>query len=667
MRKIYAADFSEGTIHFYCSRTNLAFREANPLNTPGGEPSGYALTKRNQFWLGLELYQLSYENLRDLDSFHINIKAKPDENHRAELVQYFKTWLEKMKEDYPEEFKGIDEPFWFINYPMSDEWKAVRTRDLYQSLFEEAGYENVFIIPESNAVFAFYQQTTHIMNNYRPETQFLVFDQSAYSLNMTYYNKGKISSYGGYLGTSLIERMMLHVILKHDEKEIRLKKRSINFSETVQFVRTLIEKEGYSGKVYTYLLLCARVLKEEYFTAQRNKTLKEKLDITTPVDLNLDPEEYDQFSLFTNLPMMQNILENWSVKEILGDEFFTLAPEVQNEIGNKTWMQTFRVFLSNLDNEYPNIKNGENTIIMLTGGGSLMNCITDTIKEHYPEATVYCDKEAISAVGKGMAYWAPDIILAIEFKQVFSSFIDREYVDEAGNTINYINHILSDIAIDCVTNLIKAIVSEEVNSVMYATKQWREYSCDNTEIGNTIEIYLKNWCKSTGMSSFINHINMHISSLKSQLNADFNEALLKSGLTEFELFKEDTVFLSYSIEQISEVFNFLVDMIGDHYKKHTIWNEFLNDKRGIFSDKRTDFYNANVEALNKWMRNEAASTSKLCKELFFDKQYKVTDTVSYTVYQLIQVEARLDLNNLMKIHLKRILGNLVLEDYLDFD
>ena len=666
MKKIFAADFGAGNTCLYCTSPNKTIREANPLNTPGGEPSGYALTKRNQFWLGLELYQLSYENLRELDSFHINIKAKPDENHRAELVQYFKTWLEKMKENCPEEFKGVDEPFWFIGCPTGDEWKAAETRELYKSIFEEAGYKNVFIIPESNAALAFYQQTAHILDRCQTGTQFLLFDQGAYSLDVTYYNEGKVTSYGGYLGASLIERMMLHVILENDEEKIRLKKREINLSETVQFVQTLIEKEGYSGKVYTYLLLCARVLKEEYFTAQRNKTLKEKLDIIKPVDLNLDLDEYDQFSLFTNLPMIQNILENWSVKEILGDEFFTLAPEVQNEIGNKTWMQTFRVFLSNLDNEYPNIRNGENTIIMLTGGGSLMNCITDTIKEHYPEATVYCDKEAISAIGKGMAYWAPDKISAVEFEQAFDSFTNRTIVDKDGNTEDYICSVLSDAVIECIKNLLGDVLEEETDSVIDSITLWRDYKCSNTDIGNEIETHIKNWCKNTGMPSFISDINTHISDLKSQLNADFKKILSEFGLPDFKLLKEDDkVFLSDSAELMPNLFDDISEIIIKHYKTHQFWAKFPNNSKGIFSDKRADFYNANVEFLNEWLKGERSSTVELCKNVFFDEHFKLTDDDLYSFHQLFQIEANIDLINLMKAQVKKILGQLVLEEYIE--
>ncbi|HHW00201.1 MAG TPA: hypothetical protein GXX36_11665 [Clostridiaceae bacterium] len=649
MKRVYAADFGAGNTCIYWLNPN-GVHEANALNTPGGEPSGYAISKKG-LYLGLGLYGLTFHQLEEIDSFHINIKARPDESHRAELVQYFKNWLRKMKLEHPEEFKDVDEPYWFIGCPTGDEWKEKKARELFKSIFEEAGFENVFIVPESNAALAYYQKTNRILDEYKQGTKFLLFDQGAYSLDVTYYDNGNVTSYGGYLGAGLIERMMAHIILYFDEEKIRLRKKmSINYPGTVQLARELVEKEGYDGKFYTYLLLQCRRLKERYFTAQAKNTLIKNADLMETLDYN---DEDVPLTIFTNSVMMENILEKYSIKEILGLEFDRLAPEVQKSIGDNTWMQAFHNFLYQLDEKYPSIGDGKNTVIMVTGGGSLMNCIPEAIRAHYPAASVYCDQDAISAIGKGMAYWGPDKISALEFEKAFEAFTDREVIDEDGDSVNYINQSLAKAYFECVKNFVQDITGEEFKAVKYGLDQWREYKCSNTSISDKIEWHLRNWSKNTGIPSFISDIAKQIESLKSEINREFKKTASDFGLNEFELLKkEDEVFLSDCRRLLPEMFEAIVSEIVSYYKQLN-WSVFPNDNKGLFSNKRLDFYNAIVDELNKWIGKSTDETVELCKKVFFELEFDVTDDYSCTFMQLFQLEGHIDLLNLMKVQVKK--------------
>lgn len=663
MRKIFAADFGAGNTCLFYANPDALIREALELNNPGGEPSGYANKKNGDVLLGLGLFKLTYDQLKDVDRFHINIKAKPNNKNRQEMVSYFKAWREKIEHDYAEEFEDVDEQYWFIGCPTGDEWKQQSTRDLYKSYFEEAGYQNVFIIPESNAAFAYYQKLKSIKDGSGSARNYLLFDQGAYSLDATYFRNGKVSSYGGYLGASLIERMMIHTILECEEESIRVGKKMINLRETVQGARDLLDSEGWNGKFYTYLLLKARILKERYFTSLSNGTLVKTIDTQDALDFTVDG---DSLILFINPKMMDLVLEKKSIKEILGREFTTLAPEVQENIGNKTWMQVFRDFLFEVDYEYPGLKDGTDTVIMLTGGGSLMNCVVDAIKEHYKNATVHCDKQAISAIGKGMAYWAPDKIKAHNFEMAFNQFVEREEIDDDGDTVNCLIRYLSEAYAECVLPSFQAVVQEEAKAVTDSIIRWRDYHCSSKEIPSEIESHFKKWCVNTGIPDFKAEIEKKIIEIKSNINRDFNSVLDSFPIPRDEILKaEDKVFLSDTSRFIPVLFSKIVDVIVDHYKKNEIWNSFPDKKKGIFSDPRADFCTAIAEELAKWIDKETDSTVDLCKNVFGSMEFEISEGVNWTINKLFVFEGCTDLVNLMKVHRNEILGQLVLEECIE--
>lgn len=663
MRKIFAGDFGAGNTCLFYADPDAAVREVSELNNPGGEPSGYAIKKNGDVLLGLGLFKLTYDQLEDIDSFHINIKTKPDNKNRHEMVSYFKAWREQIERDHFEEFDNVDEPYWFIGCPTGKEWKKRITRDLYKSIFEEAGYRNVFIIPESNAAFAYYQKVKSIKGEAESKKKYLLFDQGAYSLDATYFRNGTVSSFGGYLGASLIERMIIHTILESDEESIRIGKKMINLRETIQGARDLLDSEGWNGKFYTYLLLRARVLKERYFTSLSNGTLVKTIDTQDVLDFTVDG---DSLVLFMNPKMMNNILEKKSIRKVIGTEFNTLASEVQENIGDKTWMQVFRDFLFAVDREYPDINDGTDTVIMFTGGGSLMNCVVDEVKNHYKNAVVHCDKQAISAIGKGMAYWAPDKIKAYNFEMAFNQFIEKEEVDEDGDTVNCVMQLLSKAYAECVVPSFNAVVKEESEAVSAGILQWRDYHCSSNEIPSKIKEHLKKWCRDTGIPDLKSDINKKIEELKIILNEDFNIILDSYSIPRENILKEeDKVFLSATLGYLTELFDGIVEIIVDHYVEHKIWEMFPDKKRGIFSDPRAECLNASAETLSQWINKETDATFDLCKNIFGSMEFEIFDNNKLTINQLFIMEGHNDLVQLMKAHKNKILGQLVLEECID--
>lgn len=667
MKIVYAGDFGAGNTCLYCAVPSAAKPEPEALNDANGEPSGYALDRNDNILLGPGLYGLDYDKLLNIKKFRINLKARPTPETKDELIFYFRSWLNKIKNDHPARFIDADDSCWLIGCPTGDAWKEAETIELYRSIFEQAGFGKVYIVPESNAALAYYQQTQGVLDDYDKEnTLLLLLDQGAYSLDATVYG-GELSSFGSYLGASIIERMMLRIVLYGNEAENRVNKNIHNLPDVLAEVRGIYENEESDGKMHTYLLLKARELKEDFFSQERRGKLNKKWDIA--LNTYYVSRQGNPFHLFINDRMMNKILYELSVKEVLGPEFSALVPEVRQELGNLCWIDAFNQFLVHVDSHFPQLSGtGKKLRIMLTGGGSLMKCVADAVVAHYPGASVFDSSNAISAIGMGMAYWAPDKIRAEEFSDAFEEFAGRTIKDDDGDSVNAISHELLKVIGECVSNMAVAMRDQETKVVADCIVHWRDdYSVPASQIPKNIDKRMREWCKQTGIPEFEKEIDGRVEQLKDKLNQDFNQILDKFGMPREKLLKpDDQVFLSNTKKALPFVFNAMIDIITDHYKENEIWSKFPTQKKGLFSNPRVDFCNSIAENLGEWINNEVSSTVELCFKFFTEFKLDIGDD-QYSLLQIFQIEALIDLQNLMKKHKKEILGRLVLEEYLDDD
>lgn len=662
IRKIFVADFGAGNTCMYSINPDSTLRDPSDLIEPLGEPSGYAMKKDGTIVLGNGLYGLSSDDFESLNQFRINLKAQPTQENQEELVFYFAEWLKKVKKERKQEFEGVDESYWLIGCPTTDAWKEKETREAYKKLFERAGYENIFIIPESNAAMAYYQKNNNILDNLSQDAKLLLLDQGAYSLDATYYSNGKVESFGSCLGASLIERMMVRMILYEEEEHIRMKKTMINLPDIVDEVRKKYEQEGIGSPFHTYLLLEARQLKELYFNNLHSGKLRAGKDLV--LNSVYDVED-DEFRLFVNESFMKEILENRSVKSVLGNEFDSLPAEVQDELGELTWMDAFRKYLDRLVKHYPVLDNGANVVVMLTGGGSRMNCIGEAVCVKFPEAKIHDDFNAVSAIGKGMAVWGPDKIKAIDFEEAFDAFVNRKKIDEDGDEVFVITQKLSEVFHECGQKLADELVQEEIEAVKDGIKQWLEYSCVSSEIPNKIESHFNNWSQSTGLPDYKSDIQERVDKLKKELNKEFYQVMDLFEIEHEELLKQDdSFFLSTCKTLLPNVFDSMISGIVSHYKNHEIWNNFENKKKGLFSDPRQNFINGVAESLGQWLIRETDSTVDICTNVFYRLKYGANDE-EYTFKQLFLLEGFRNLQELMEKHIKEILGKLVLEEYIE--
>ena len=700
MRKAFAADFGAGNTCLYWINPDAAAPVCTALNDPGGEPSGYAIYQDGKIVLGLGLYGLWYDDLKNIQEFHINLKGVPNEENRQELTNYFRLWRERIMKERAKEFEDLDESYWFMGCPTGAEWKSKEVRELYKKIFEDAGFKNVYIVPESNGALAFFEKTNRVLEECGTNKKLFLIDLGAYSIDATPYFGGSLgTSYGKYLGASLIDRMILRTILYGDEQKFRKGKKIINLPEILKTARVFYKNSETPGKFSSYMLLQARKLKEDYFTKE-SKGFLPKGNLTFNSGFFVGQgDDKEELVLFTNPKMMKILMEETPIREVLGEEFYTLKKEVVDYVGNLTWMDTLRKFLGELGKEYKIADKGADAVIMLTGGGSLMKCVADEVKNFFPKAAIHYDPQAISAIGQGIAYWAPDKIKAILFEKKYrEDFLEK-------NNRNFIAEKFDRAFEECVADIAEALTEEEENALNFGIEQWKTYKCSSYGIPGKIESHFKDWCTNTGIPTFNSNLAKRINNLKDALNADFKNNVLDplkmlTGKPEDDtLLKTDNkTFLSVSKELLKAMFDFWTDALVYYYKNHSQWNNFSNPSDGIFTNPRKSFYNDNAGTLNTWIAHETEATVELSHEYFCEwhlARKSELEHMGSDVFQKAVTEADLcdkcfgsrsgyldrknnptlmkhysdegcdELESLMRKRKKEILGKLVLEELLN--
>lgn len=661
MKKAYIADFGAGNTCLYSVDLDAVIHDPTPLTDPNGEPSGYIRGKNGKVRVGNALRGIGYEDLERYEKYRINLKAKPTAENQEELILYFRSWLEKITAERACEFDGVDEPCWFIGIPTGDEWKAPETRAIYHDIFTQAGYKNVTLVPESNAALAYFQKTHNILDGYDSQkSALLLLDQGAYSLDATVYGENGLTSMGSYLGASLIERMLLRVILYGEEEKNRQSKSIHNMPDALKEAQELYERAD--GQFKTYLLLHARLLKEDYFIQERGHMLQKGWDVVRPA--YFASQKGYPLSLFVNEKMMKSILCERSVRALLGSEFAALPAEVQTELGNQTWMQAFESFLTKLAKTYPQFADHTRHLrVMLTGGGSGMKCIAEAVRKAFPKAIVYDDPKAITAIGMGMAYWAPDKVNANHFEEVFVSFLTKTEIDNDGDEVLVISSLIEKHILECIFDMMQKFSEEEVDAVKDSFAAWRSYQCSSREIPRKIKEHFNAWLKNTGTPEFEKNIDSCIADLKKELNTRFEETLKQNGMEpEILLSQDDQVFLSDSKSILQVVLSLAVNEVTDYYEKLELWTKFPDEKKRLFSDPRAQFASAVADHLAEWLKKQIDGTLEMYASIFTELEIPYMGE-ERSFFACFKTEAFYDLLKQMQKRKQEILGNLVLEEY----
>ena len=654
--RIFSLDDGRGNMAAYYGDLDVPNPQFKPLMPEGGEPSGFARLKDGSIALGKRIYSV---NPAMVKSYHINFKAIPTQENRAVMVEYAKAWRELLMKRNPAAFAG-GEDAWFIGIPTG--WRKKKIVDEYRSIFQEAGYPNPIIVPESNAAMVHAQKSYGAMARVNPEIGALCMDFGAYSNDATYILPGKVSSCGGYTGAALIEQMLLRINM---QQRCKLSKKLHNTPELVEAVQGQYAQDANFRR---YLTLQARQLKEMYFNhlfdgrnyPARDLTLSVPLDEEDPVFSPFVEAGDDYFVLYCNDALIKAILEEHSIREILGEEFAALPQETQAEIGDKSWADCLRAFLRNTLAICPKLAQagkteaqGDKPIVILTGGAARMPLIEDLVYTELPNAEVYKDESPMETIARGLWLFGPDKLRALKFDSAFQELLEEQ--DAQGNPVY--NVILSHAHDVLGQDLLTELAVRPANCIVDAANAWKSYAYDSSQIVPHARQAFKAYYDQELREKIPEKGRTCKQYIVDEVNKRFKNLLEESGVnrTAFKAEELDITYIDVFLKDI---------LLGD--KIYTIIDQQIAEEDALYS-KLPNPGKLNLLSRRSEPLSEASDALNQRNKGWRESLYKDLKTVydSDAIYRPFALECLIELNAALERQKKELLGDLILEDVAD--
>ena len=560
-KRIFALDYGRGTMAgFCCNSTNVA--SFDPIMERGGEPSGFALMKDGTYRLGAALYSLGDADFRKMEKMCLNVKNLPDGKDELQ-IEYARAWREQIMRTYPDYFKECEE-VWIIGCPTAKEWRCKTVIDNYRRIFEQAGFRNVIIVPESNAALMCLQKKFALLDNSDCRWGVLCIDLGAYSSDATHITPGemptaapeagtaprcgpqrkkaKVHSVGGYVGASLIERMIL---AKNLEGVL-----CIEDNNAPEFRAAVAAKCRDDADFADFLLLQAKKMKERYFSAKARGTDYSQSDYVETV--RIDALGGKRFLLAVNDVMIRAITEEEPVKAVLGDEFDKLPAEVKDYIGDMTWAGSLRKFIQDTMKAFPDFAeakkaaDGKRPPLVLTGGASLMGFVEDIIMQQFPGAEIYQDKAPMSTIAEGLLYFGPEKVNSAELLGHLAYILSH---DAEGREVEQSSSVLNDVISRAHDKLgiemINHTIGKMVVSIADCVNRWQRKEIDSVWIIPWAKGTFKNWFKDSWGDEYRQCIAAAQEFLAAELNKLYQSLLAGLGI-EGTLLQTSDIQLAYA-------------------------------------------------------------------------------------------------------------------------
>lgn len=596
MRRIFALDYGRGTMAGFFIDPNAKEKSPKPLMDKDGEPSGFIKMKDGSYRLGRQLYTLAPRDYENVEKYHINIKELPNGDDALQ-VEYASAWRKRIISDPKNKalFDDGAEEVWIIGCPTG--WRNRKVIERYRDIFTKAGFPDVIIVPESNAAMMYAEQTFGFMDRIDTNAGVLCIDLGAYSADSTFVHPGKVESYGGYLGASLIERMILAKNLTGEFCE-----ESGNSGK----VRDLVKDKAQSDpKFRALLLLHAKKLKEVYYNGVADgMEFADGVICSESVDMRFSfgdklLSEGRFFALVANDEMMHSIMEVESVKSVLGDEYDTLPEEVRKELGNKTWREALSSFVKNTLEVCPRfakvaMSRGKNKAkVILTGGASLMPFVQEVLMEAMPGADIYADRQPMSTIAMGLAYFGPEKLKARDFDNSFRNILECNSKGKKTSATDRIVNVIASRSHDilglgsvyikdenggyslqetrCDVGIVYNTALRMRDCIYFALDKWKRRELNSGEIASDACAMFEQWFDETMPELHKRGVEEAKAFVMGELNRIFNPLLHCHGMSG-SLMKSGDLDLKYADE-----------MLEWWRGRYEIFKRLLNDKGEMLS------------------------------------------------------------------------------------
>ncbi len=328
-------------------------------------------------------------------------------------------------------------------------WDA-DAREIYRSLFEQAGYPPTKIVTESRAALMSACRSKHLQVSYDILSKpMLVVDMGSSTTDFAYILRGREMSLQTagevFLGGGVMDEILLEAAIAANPKADRLRE---------------IFAESSSWK--SYCEFAARRLKEKYFSDEdywRGRDCTQTVSIRYKLPIKL--------TLTMNEEMADRLLNQKTA--VLGD------------------MSFLEVFRASLHNAKRGAAAEPPQIVFLTGGVSKMPCVREIVRGYFPDAIVVCGAEPEFSVCKGLA-WTGDVEEEI---RLFNQDIDK--LKESDAVENIVDAHIDDLFRQVVDILVEPILREAAIPVFL---KWRSGGIEtlagiDDEMTTAIDAYLR--------------------------------------------------------------------------------------------------------------------------------------------------------------------------------
>lgn len=419
----------------------------NRKAVPGIFTGGYLKKPNGEILVGEDITGDNFDIFNFCSEFVVNFKTKPSENEKP-LTEFLKAWNKLLRENWKEYKDDPEATIWFVSYPNG--WES--EKDRYRDIFIKAGFEHVCMVPESNAA---------MLHNLRLDesdevalkvdrkllTEALkickiIVDSGSYSNDTVCIDKNGFSdSVYSYTGAHIIEMMIVCANLRFNPEKFGIQDDVVNNTQREIVCKVFEGNSELSKKLRSFLYTHARLMKEEIFQALTNTPSPE------PVSKIVYLGEYftktygiSTYTLHVSLQMIDDLLQEYSVKEILGDKIFaTLSKESQKEIGSKTWSTCYKDYSQKIIDSFPGFKaalkdESKTPLVIFTGGASGMPVVTNTLLNTFDNVSEYGydvrkDKEPLFSVLNGLAVYAEGQLRSWAIEQACDELLSISVTD----------------------------------------------------------------------------------------------------------------------------------------------------------------------------------------------------------------------------------------------
>lgn len=401
-------------------------------------------------------------DLSNSKSLRIGFKTRPSrasEDDKALMKKYVSSIYEHLIKS--KQISEIDNNIFCIGCPSG--WTDT-DMEAYQSLFLDCGIPNVVVVRESRAALMHAYESERLTKGTFINSVVLVIDigSSTTDITITQGEKDNLVDCGYELGATYIDKMLLDYCL--------------NLEQNKEIKKICSDRND----IKMYCELQCRKNKEEFFN--NLKFFKQNSFPTRPY--RIDKGVYFEFEIDTN-----------AINQILGyrlgdnkDIKYILEKDENNlDIINTSWREAFKRSLFKAQKNIDEIIKKSNlkfSAILLTGGASQMDFISDICMEVFPDIKPEIDPKPEYTIANGLSRWGRTDIITKKFEDDINLFVEEKLPSILKREYPRLISMLTDALGDAIT---EKIVKKRIVA-------WRNgYISTLKNLGPDIANHAKKW------------------------------------------------------------------------------------------------------------------------------------------------------------------------------